>query len=495
MIKKMLASFMAGLGVSLIIISTPAYATDLFHNTDKILPPAPLIINEDSIDSILVPSKVLTDTLGLKFDYQPATKTVVLSKDNKKLMFYIDRNYYTQDGKNILLRSLVLPKISSGLIYLPLKPVSDYFGVVAEYDKDGDKITLKDGYWDLKNIVEWEQNLGKNSFGELVNIDDGILVPYGNKLAKINKDGYVAWTLVLGKEGDTPEEDQFVGTPLYAPDHNIYVATSDFKEGNKFTRILYKISKDGNIEWKTTYSTDFEGHKKPFDVTADKKYVYVTQKNMLMAYDHEGIKRWQYNPEGNMETNLIAINNRIATHRNDTIFLDTNPLALIKLDFKGNVIWKNYITTAGDLKCFVYDDSRGYGLIGQQLGEMKTMITLYDIMGQQRDWDRIVDGDLIAKPLIQDNTIYLPLTGRLLAVDLRGNKAWEIPISGLNTINLGSTGILAGTKDGRILIINSNGEIVFDRNIKSGVNQIEQIESNKLVVITEQKKLLGVSLK
>lgn len=487
--KKIVSSILGTLTLSLMILAPQVEATELYHNTTKTTLSAPMLVSP-SKDNVMIPAGEVAAILGIQYDYQPVTKTITFKKALQTDIFFLDRNYYSQNGKNVTIT--MIPKIQNNYIYIPLKELATDFGVKLEYNASTDQFTIKDDNWDYQESVQWEKNLSKISAGNMTKVSDGILVPYGNKLAKLDLQGKEIWTLTLGLEGIVPEEDQFVGTPVIGRDNFIYVTTNDVKINGNFIRYLYKISPAGEIVWKTAHATNFEGDNKPFEVTTDNKYIYLTQKNMVQCYEQSGKKRWQYQSKGYLKTKTIAINNKLNTHRNYSIFLDVRPNAIYKLDDKGNVLWKNSLVNVGTPNSFTYDDATGYAFATQDSSDGRTTLSLYDVMQEEWQWNLTIDGQLVGEPIFKDGNILVATTKYIIDLDYKGNYKWKLPFNQLTSVGWGTEQLTAVSVDGQLFSINYQGQILQEKALKEQAQQLLELISNRWLVLTPQKKILSI---
>lgn len=489
MLKKSVGLLMT-LGLSLLVTTAPADATELYFNKSKLELPSPVIFK--SVNDTLVPVSVIANLLGLSYEYQPAVKTITLRKNENTLVFTVGKNYYSKNGTNINLSSV--PTIYNNYVYLPLQPVIDFFGLKLEYDTTTDKMTIKNQDWEYLNALLWEKNLEKSSYGEMVRTSDGILIPQGNKLLKVDSEGNTLWTLTLGNQGKTPEQDQVVGTPHISPDGSIYVTTSDFQNGNNFERYVYKISNTGEVEWKVSYLTNYEGYNQPIEVTTDSKNVYVTQKDLIMCFDHSGVKRWQSQPRGYLQTKTIAINNKINTHKNYSIYLDTNPANLVKLDQKGKILWKTSLLAAGTPEYLVYEDSTGFALTTQKTTDQKNLISLYDIFEEEWKWNKMIDGELISEPIFEDGNILIATNQKIEVLNKKGEIIWQQAFENLSSIKLGTNAIGAATDDGKFIKISLDGKVQQILPLNRKIADMIEVSPNNWLFVTGDKQLISLKI-
>lgn len=93
-------------------------------------------------DRTLVPVRAITESLGASVTWYPSSQKVLIEKDTKKMVLYINNNSVVVDGKE---KSIDVPaKIFSSRTYVPLRFVVEEYGLEIEYDSETGIITINE---------------------------------------------------------------------------------------------------------------------------------------------------------------------------------------------------------------------------------------------------------------------------------------------------------------------------------------------------------------
>lgn len=88
----------------------------------------------------LVPVRAITESLGASVTWYPSDRKVLIERDIKKIILYINNNSVMANGKE---KTIDVPaKIFSNRTYVPLRFVVEEYGLEIEYDSETGIITI-----------------------------------------------------------------------------------------------------------------------------------------------------------------------------------------------------------------------------------------------------------------------------------------------------------------------------------------------------------------
>lgn len=88
----------------------------------------------------VVPVRAIVEDLGAAVAYDPATRTVTISKDGTNFMLTIDSRTVVVDGVTQQIDAVA--EITNGRTYVPLRFIAETFGLQVAYDQETDTIDI-----------------------------------------------------------------------------------------------------------------------------------------------------------------------------------------------------------------------------------------------------------------------------------------------------------------------------------------------------------------
>lgn len=88
----------------------------------------------------LVPVRFIFEALGATVDWEPASETVIASKEESRVVLQIGSRVMTQDGKMIWLD--VAPRLLNDRTLVPLRAVSEAFGAAVEWIEESQTVVI-----------------------------------------------------------------------------------------------------------------------------------------------------------------------------------------------------------------------------------------------------------------------------------------------------------------------------------------------------------------
>ncbi|UUZ79404.1 N-acetylmuramoyl-L-alanine amidase family protein [Paenibacillus sp. P26] len=126
-------------------VSAAASPIGLFLNGKPLAPEvAPRIVNDNTI----VPIRIIAESLGSKVSWEPKTRAVTVTKGNTSIQLIIDKKDAVVNGKAYKLEAA--PTIIEGNTMLPVRFVSEQFGVKVTWDETTRSVNLINQDQDIK---------------------------------------------------------------------------------------------------------------------------------------------------------------------------------------------------------------------------------------------------------------------------------------------------------------------------------------------------------
>lgn len=88
----------------------------------------------------VVPVRAIVEDLGATVAYDPATRTVTISKDGTNILLKIDSRTVVVDGVTQQIDAVA--EITNGRTYVPLRFIAETFGLQVDYDQETDTIDI-----------------------------------------------------------------------------------------------------------------------------------------------------------------------------------------------------------------------------------------------------------------------------------------------------------------------------------------------------------------
>ena len=93
-------------------------------------------------DRTLVPIRAIAESLGASVTWEPVKQKIVVEKDAKKVILYINDNRVISDDKEKTID--VAAKILSSRTYVPLRFIVEEYGLEIDYDSKTGVITISE---------------------------------------------------------------------------------------------------------------------------------------------------------------------------------------------------------------------------------------------------------------------------------------------------------------------------------------------------------------
>lgn len=90
---------------------------------------------------IMIPAKLLAETFGMKYSWNPKDQSLQLKLNGNNLTVYVGKKYHYFNGKRI--NSSYFPEIHSNQVFIPAKWANDYFNFILSWTTTNQKLLIK----------------------------------------------------------------------------------------------------------------------------------------------------------------------------------------------------------------------------------------------------------------------------------------------------------------------------------------------------------------
>lgn len=163
--------------------STDSNIRLVVNNNDITSFASPIIEN----DRTLVPVRFIAEEIGATVYWDGINRTVTIKKDGKSILLYIDSYLISYNNNQSYMISDVAPKIINDRTYVPVRLISNIFGIGVSWNNETRTVSINTGE---KSLITSFHDVEFSSFtsGEIISGKTMIDIKIGDKLSEITSE-------------------------------------------------------------------------------------------------------------------------------------------------------------------------------------------------------------------------------------------------------------------------------------------------------------------
>ncbi|AQS60367.1 stalk domain-containing protein [Desulforamulus ferrireducens] len=448
------------LSMLLLLGSTPAWSEQPIQViVDKKMEklPYPILMERGTT---LIPIRFFSEKLNAQVEYFADINAVYIKKGDKTVQVNARTSEAYIDGKGYSLNGMV--KTFNDRIYVPLRFLGEVLGTEIQWNSDTRQIIINTETSQEATVpqkdprVIWEKELTSPISAKPLATPNGMIyVPNGHNLTALDEEGNTVWSQDLGKYNDKERYGQKIGTPVQDK-NNLYFATSDFREGDKYIRTLYSIKLNGQINWSLDSQSRYEGEYSSTPVipafSAKDNLIYFRTKEGVTSYIPDPIMRHNFKSDYEVPLDPIIVDRNEVN--DDIIVVDRDVQGRIYLLNKELQEEWSYPITLGKATGVVYDSSsrRLFVALEETSYSKGAGILCLDLWDRTWKYQKSFGDSEIIKMQPVKGELYVSTGTNFYKIDLNGNiKTYRPEFAGIKDFYIDS--------EGKMLALFANGTL------------------------------------
>ncbi|MEG6512183.1 stalk domain-containing protein [Desulforamulus ruminis] len=455
-------------------------------------------------DVTMVPMREFFEAMGAEVSYFPLNQQITARKNGTEVHMQI--NYYPAyvNGKQTWLTAA--PTLVDGKTYIPLRFVGEAFDAEVSYNEAWGTIDIRSRLADAQEPDEQPEQQESSriawqlAFTEPVNglalaeAAGELVVSSGAVLYKYNEDSKKIWELDLSRKSQGKAFKQKLGVPVISSNGQIYVGSNDREESFGFTKSLYHVKPNGQLNWDFLGTTPYQGktmENTAGAVVAPQNYVYTTMKKSLFQVYVDGTKKWEYNTSKELSSCIVPVGSD-----GEVLILEAEAAGwLYKIDERGNRDWYREIPGANDGKIVPLPNKNRVVVLSQSPGDKEIPSSIYCIDSQTGNnvWT-FRSKEKITSPLSVrgDAILYSTESGiQSLNIDGKNPSVLIREKAELAPVVSSDGDLLIYTGDNTIKLFNKQGELEWSAQMPARPISITAGE-RRFYIVTENNLLLSI---